>query len=273
MTQSAVAPGTVAHLWQRGAGLPCAHTTKQLCSSACCIAASSLLGSQQSAQHAGSPLCYPAATFQLRIRTGAKQGGLLKALPSSLAGHLFASLLIPPVRERPASVSRSCLELSASGTVKSMVAAMAASISCRPAPLRVFAARRPAARPMRASRRVFAAVDKASVRLWVFLRGNVPKCSAFRPAERRQIASSDTYVRIRRVTRSGSCSACADCSINFTQLTVYALGKRPVAVGKGKVCRAVLSAAGPAAATAFYFACCWTASWACDREYSQAWHL
>ena len=76
---------------------------------------------------------------------------------------------------------------------------MAASISCRPAPLRVFAARRPAARPMRAGYRVFAAVDKVQVRLWVFLRGNVPKCRAFWPADWRQIASSDTCVLTRNV--------------------------------------------------------------------------
>lgn len=115
-----------------------------------------------------------------------------------------------------------------------MVAAMAASISCRPAPLRVFAARRPAARPMRAGYRVFAAVDKVQVRLWVVFLENVPKCRAFRPADWRQIVSFDTCVLTRNVTRSGSCSACADCSINFTQLTVYALGKRPVVAVGGK---------------------------------------
>ncbi|KAK9838130.1 hypothetical protein WJX81_003117 [Elliptochloris bilobata] len=41
--------------------------------------------------------------------------------------------------------------------------ALTASISCRPAPVRVFAARRAAARPMRGAVRVFAAVDKATV--------------------------------------------------------------------------------------------------------------
>jgi len=43
------------------------------------------------------------------------------------------------------------------------MAALHASIACRPTPLRVFGVRRTPARAMRASVRVFAAVDKSAV--------------------------------------------------------------------------------------------------------------
>ena len=126
---------------------------------------------------------------------------------------------------------------------------------------------------MRAGYRVLAAVDKVQVRQWVFLRGNVLKCRAFWPADWRQFASSDTCVLTRNVTRSGSCSASADCSIKLTQLTVYALGKRPVAVGKGESLQSSASGRWPGCSHRIIFVCSWTANWACDREYSQAWHL
>ena len=259
--QSAAARRTAAHLWQRGARLSSAHTAEHLRSSACCIAATA--GCLARSGNASCEL--ESLPAQIGMRIGAPSiEGPSQALPS----HWLASVCEPPtsVRERLASVSRTWLKVLASGPVKSMVAAMAASISCRPAPLRVFAARRPA-RPIRAGFRVFAAVDKVQVRLWVFLAGNVPECRATGPADWQQMVGTEAAVLSRNAPGSGSCLACADCLITFTQLTDCALVERPVAaLGFAGLLGAVQDAARLVAATAYHMCAAGAHVGAVDRK-------
>ena len=169
-----------------------------------------------------SSACCPA---QDQDRSTARR--VLKALPSSLAGHLFASLLLPP------SVNVSPLLPQVRGRQGPSRAWLLPWLRPSPAALHPCGCSLQGGLLLVRCARATACLlrsTKCRCGCGYSCGGLCPSAGQFRPADWRQIARSDTCGLTRSVSRSGSCSACADCSINFTQLTVYALGKRPVAI-------------------------------------------